>query len=204
MCAFTLIDTWEARIAIAPIFPFRRARPQVGALPYRITASGELEVLLITSRQSRRWVIPKGNLMPDRSWPDAAAQEAFEEAGIIGEVRKDPIGRYRYLKQRRFGLRRPCIVTVLPLAVEQQLDDWPEKTQRDLRWASTEVAARLLRDRTLGRLIARFSLARLRPERRQAWLWRTWLEPDPALRSFARHGRHSPSQPLRRRPGDPL
>lgn len=203
MCAFALSDTWEARIAIAPIFPFRRARPQVGALPYRVTTSGEVEVLLITSRQSKRWVIPKGNLMPDRSWPDAAAQEAYEEAGVIGQIATDPIGRYRYLKQRRFGLPRPCIVTVFPLAVEQQFDDWPEKAERDLRWASKEIAARLADDRALGRLIARFSIAHLRPERRRAQLWRMLLEPDRHLRSFARHG-HSPSRALRRRPGDPL
>ena len=142
--------------------------------------------------------------MADRSWPDAAAQEAYEEAGVIGQVRARAIGRYRYRKQRPFALPRPCLVTVFPLAVEQQFDDWPEKAERELRWVFAEGAARLVGDRELGRLIARISLARLRPERSPAWLWRTLRETDRDLRSFARHGRHSRSRAFRRRPGDPL
>ena len=183
------------------VFSFRRARQQIGALPYRVTATGDLEVLLITSRHSKRWVIPKGNLMADRRWPDAAAQEAYEEAGVLGQISPVAIGRYRYLKQRRFGLPRQCIVSVFPLDVARQLEEWPEKAERELRWTSTEVAARLVSDRELGRMIARFRHDRLHPERMRAFFWRRRPEPDRLLRSFAAHGRQLFSSALCRRTG---
>jgi 8-oxo-dGTP pyrophosphatase MutT (NUDIX family) len=79
---------------------------QLAALPYRISASGQLGVLLITSRETRCWVLPKGNLMKGLKKHEAAAEEAFEEAGVDGDVGQDAIGRYRYLKRLPDGNTR--------------------------------------------------------------------------------------------------
>src|SRR3954452_14129250 len=76
-------------------------RIQVGALPYRTDAEGHPEILLITSRETRRWGIPKGWPMKELRDDLAAAQEAFEEAGVMGEVEASEVGTYLYLKLRR-------------------------------------------------------------------------------------------------------
>jgi 8-oxo-dGTP pyrophosphatase MutT (NUDIX family) len=131
---------------------------QVAALPYRMSDGGWPELLLITSRRSRRWVIPKGNLMPGRTWPQAAAQEAFEEAGVVGAIGSTPIGTYRYRKKMGLGWRRRCIVAVYPLAVEQELDDWPERDARDTRWVDWDEAVDLVDDPELTNLIQAFRL----------------------------------------------
>jgi 8-oxo-dGTP pyrophosphatase MutT (NUDIX family) len=117
---------------------------------------GGLEILLITSRHSRRWLIPKGNLMADRSWSAAAAQEAYEEAGALGEIGSVPIGEYRYSKSGRWGLGRRCVVTVYPLAVDGRAATWPEMLERDVRWVARDEAAGLVKHRGLGRLLRRF------------------------------------------------
>ena len=76
--------------------PDREPRAQFAALPWRRNADGEVEVLMITSRDTRRWVIPKGWPIKGIKSPKSAAQEAFEEAGVIGKVRKSPVGAYAY------------------------------------------------------------------------------------------------------------
>ncbi|MDB5470415.1 MAG: phosphohydrolase, MutT/nudix family protein, partial [Caulobacter sp.] len=96
---------------------------QVAALPYRL--AGAPEVLLITSRETRRWVIPKGWPMKDRTFSEAAAQEALEEAGVRGVTAEESIGAYRYLKQIKNGASILCEVAVYPLEVSEQLDAWP-------------------------------------------------------------------------------
>jgi 8-oxo-dGTP pyrophosphatase MutT (NUDIX family) len=133
-------------------------RRQVGALPYRRGARGGLEVLLITSRRSRSWLFPKGNLMADRSWPEAAAQEAFEEAGAIGAIETTPLGEYRYCKNTGWGLGRRCVVTLYPLAVERQAEAWPEQGERDQRWVGLDEAAGLIRNPGIRRLLRLFGL----------------------------------------------
>ena len=100
-----------------------------------------LRILLVTSRETRRWVLPKGwrekGLAPHR----LAAKEAFEEAGVVGEVQRRPIGRYDYLKRGPRARVTPCCVRVFPLRVERLLDDWPERRQRQRRWFSPAEAA---------------------------------------------------------------
>jgi 8-oxo-dGTP pyrophosphatase MutT (NUDIX family) len=114
-------------------------RRQVGALPVRWT-SGALRVLLITSRGTGRWVIPKGWPVAGRKDHEAAAQEAEEEAGVVGRIRKRPLGRYIYRKRQpdRIDL---CEVTVYPLVVKRQMSHWPEMEQRACGWFSLEDAA---------------------------------------------------------------
>ncbi len=113
---------------------------QVAALPLRFTAEGAPEVLLITSRETQRWVIPKGWPMPGLSDPDAAATEAREEAGVTGKVHGKPLGTYLYWKRREahFDL---VDVTVYRLDVDRQLAAWRERGERTARWMSLSEAA---------------------------------------------------------------
>jgi len=115
-------------------------RVQYGALPWRMR-DGTLEVLLLTSRGTGRWVVPKGWPHDAFSSAHSAAQEAWEEAGIRGTVTREPIGSYRYDKTRDEGGSVECVVYVHALEVKEQLDDWPEKGQRELQWFPRDVAA---------------------------------------------------------------
>ena len=110
-------------------------RVQYGALPYRITEAGTLEVLLITSRGRRRWIIPKGWPIKGLKPAKSAAREAYEEAGVRGTVSAKPIGRFVYDKiLDEDGRAMPCEVVVFGLKVKRQLKSWPEAGERELRW----------------------------------------------------------------------
>ena len=129
---------------------------QLGALPYRFDGDGELKILLVTSRETRRWVIPKGNPMARRKSHEAAALEAVEEAGAEGEIGTEPIGAFRYRKQRRLLLAVTAEVEVFPLRVERLLDDWPEAHERQRQWFSRAEAAAAVQEPGLKRLILGF------------------------------------------------
>ncbi len=121
---------------------FREHGKQVAALCWRPSskrASG-LEVLLITSLNSKRWILPKGWAEPELTPAENAAREAFEEAGVTGRIDPQPIGTYHYLKDRKDGGGTPCAVEVFVLAVTKQLDDWPEKQARQIAWLPLEQA----------------------------------------------------------------
>src|SRR3954451_5000479 len=106
---------------------------QFAALPWRIGAGGRREVMLLTTRETRRWVIPKGWPMKGRKPPEVASQEAYEEAGLVGQIiGKRPIGSFHYEKRLKHGAVL-CEVRVFLFRVDQQLDDWPEKSQRETR-----------------------------------------------------------------------
>ena len=130
---------------------------QIGALPYRVGADGRVEVMLITSRDTGRWVVPKGNPMPGFAGHQAAAQEAWEEAGLHGSICPTAIGRYRYAKRRRLGQVRPCRVTVFPMLVTGQDTDWPERHQRVTQWFDLRGAAAAVHEPELRNLIAGFT-----------------------------------------------
>ena len=131
-----------------------KPRQQYAALPYRV---GEgVEILLITSRETGRWVIPKGWPMKGKSPSEAAALEAFEEAGVTGDIALKPLGAYPYVKYLKSGAGRPCKVKVFALRVTGQEEDWPEKGQRDARWLAWPEAAAAVQELRLGRLIRRF------------------------------------------------
>lgn len=128
---------------------------QVAALAWRPAASGA-DVLLVTSRQTRRWLLPKGWPMDGRSDAEAATQEAFEEAGVIGTPSDPPIGTYRYDKVLKDGSLLPCLVDVFAVPVDRLLDHWPEMSQRKRRWYGTESAAALVAEPELAELLSRF------------------------------------------------
>ena len=115
----------------------------MAAVPLRFDERGAAQVLLVTSRETQRWVIPKGWPMKGRKPCDAAAQEAFEEAGVIGKIEKKPIGRYAYFKRRAITFDL-CEVEVFVLVVEKQAQAWPEQAQRRANWYAIEEAAKLV------------------------------------------------------------
>ena len=127
-------------------------RIQYAALPYRVRRDGTVEVRLITSRETRRWVIPKGWPMKGKSGKKTAAIEAREEAGVSGKMLKTPLGTYDYwkrLKTRFVKIR----VTVHMLKVEDVLADWEESAKRHRAWLSPEDAALLVDEPELGTLV---------------------------------------------------
>ena len=128
---------------------------QVAALPWRKTGEG-LQVLMITSRETRRWVIPKGGRMIGKTDFEAAAQEALEEAGVRGEMHPETIGAFRYAKRLRNGAERRCVVAVYPLEVLIQLGAWPEDGERQRRWMPLAEAADAVHEPVLADLIRRF------------------------------------------------
>jgi 8-oxo-dGTP pyrophosphatase MutT (NUDIX family) len=133
----------------------RSAARQYGAIPVRMTRKGKPKVLLITSRGTRRWVIPKGWRIQKLSPADTAAQEAFEEAGIKGRIlRGSPIGGYQYRKGDRAELGK-ITVQVFLMQVKRQLPKWPERSQRKLRWVRPQQAASMVAERKLAALLAR-------------------------------------------------
>jgi 8-oxo-dGTP pyrophosphatase MutT (NUDIX family) len=127
-------------------------RRQYGALPIRTGDQG-LEVLLVTSRSSRRWIIPKG-------WPEkrlaprvVAAMEAFEEAGVIGRARTHAFRTYRYRKRLKEGKQIACEVEVYLFDVAWQFSDWPERGERELAWFAPAAAAALVEEPGLSKLL---------------------------------------------------
>lgn len=115
-----------------------------------------MRILLITSRRTGRWIIPKGNRMAGLSGYRAAELEAYEEAGLRGVASPVPIGRYRYVKYRADGTARDATVDVFPMAVTAQVADWPEKEQRMFRWFSALEAAQAVEEPDLQAIIAAF------------------------------------------------
>ncbi|GLK84543.1 NUDIX hydrolase [Ancylobacter defluvii] len=133
-----------------------RILEQIAALPFRVTPLGQIEILLLTSRDTHRAIIPKGwPINNHKDWKSAQV-EARQEAGVIGEIGRKPIGRYRYWKrlQQEFVLVK---VQVFPLAVTRQLVDWPERHERVQRWFQAEGAALLVDEPELGGLIRDFA-----------------------------------------------
>ena len=141
---------------------------QSGALAYRRRNDGELLVLLITKKRSKRWGIPKGKVEAHLSFGENAAKEAFEEAGVKGKVSRNAAGMFRASK-RTIGRRgaRVIEVWVYLLEVTERLAQWPEKGMRRIQWVSCDVAAARLREPVLAALCHRLGRgpARLLPSR---------------------------------------
>jgi 8-oxo-dGTP pyrophosphatase MutT (NUDIX family) len=134
---------------------------QYAALPFR-RGQEDVEILLVTSRETQRWVIPKGWPMKGKAPYAAAAREALEEAGVVGKVGKEAIGVYHYVKRLKNGAPLDCVVDVFPLQVARQRKRWPEQGQRTGHWFSVEEAAEAVDEPELQDLILSFgqSLAR--------------------------------------------
>lgn len=129
----------------------KRAR-QVAALAFRRTEDGGILVLLMSSRDTARPVVPKGWPMAGRSDAKAAAREAFEEAGVRGRVAKKPIGSYTYWKRLTDSFRL-VRVDVFPLEVRKTARHFPEEGVRRFAWLPKEEAAEVVDDPELATLI---------------------------------------------------
>jgi len=129
---------------------------QIAALPFRMSEEGDLKVLLITSRGTRRFVIPKGWPMDGLKDWEAAAREAREEAGIRGEIYTKPIGEYQYWKRLKTTFV-PIAVAVYPLEVTGSMSRWREANQRRRGWVNWEQAKVLVDEPELISLIDEFA-----------------------------------------------
>lgn len=138
-----------------PIRTQRAERRQVAALCWRRGIVG-VEVLLVTSRETRRWVTPKGGRMPGLTDAQAAAVEALEEAGVEGVIAEHPIGTFRYLKWLRRGEARWCVVSLYPLQVTIQHAQWQEQHERERAWVGQDEAVRRVEEPELKAMIASF------------------------------------------------
>lgn len=116
-------------------------------------AGKDWRVLLVTSRQDGRWILPKGQIEDGETPSYSAAREAFEEAGVKGRAGDKALGTYKYLKQLSGNDRVRSRVTVFPLLVRKVLSDWPEIGQRKRRWMSLEAACKKVGDRGLAELL---------------------------------------------------
>lgn len=130
-----------------------KPRTQYAALCWR-AHRGRIEVLLITSRDTGRWVIPKGWPMADLAPYAAAAREAWEEAGVEGTAGEDALGVYAYDKVMKPGHALPCAVAVYPLRVERLADRFPERKERRRKWFAAEKAARKVAEPDLRAIFA--------------------------------------------------
>lgn len=133
-----------------------KGRPrQYAAIPIRVSRSGKPKVLLLTSRRTKRWIIPKGWPIEKLGPAGTARREAFEEAGLTGRIVRDlPIGRYRYRKGDWTEIGT-ITVKVFLMEVKRQLEKWPEHRQRKTRWFKPRRAALLVNEPELARLLER-------------------------------------------------
>lgn len=131
----------------------RTGSKQYAVLPVQVVA-GEIQVMLITSRGTKRWVVPKGWPMKGRKPGDAAMEETFEEAGLEGEIiGRRPLGSYRYVKGLPSGESVELRVDVYLMLVRTQLHEWPEKAERDTQWFALVDAAALVAEPGLAKII---------------------------------------------------
>lgn len=124
-----------------------RVFKQSGVIPYRVR-NGKIEVLLITNRRRQHWVIPKGGIKRAMSSPDSAAKEAWEEAGVLGQVDANKIGTYEYHKRAK-----TYQVEVFLLPVETVLKDWPEASTRKRQWLGVTKAVKQVESAELKRIL---------------------------------------------------
>jgi 8-oxo-dGTP pyrophosphatase MutT (NUDIX family) len=126
---------------------------QCGALCWR-KHRGHVQVLLITSRETGRWVLPKGWPQSDMTAAGSAAAEAWEEAGVEGSVCEAPLGLYSYDKVLKPGLLQPCIVTVFAMRVARLRAKFPEQHERRRKWFDAARAARKVAEPELRVMLA--------------------------------------------------
>jgi 8-oxo-dGTP pyrophosphatase MutT (NUDIX family) len=128
-------------------------RVQYAALPYRRKRNSATEVLLVTSRDTGRWIIPKGWPLKGKAPHKAAAREAREEAGVVGKINRRAIGAFSYRKRLKGGKVVVCEVQVFVLKVKRQEESWLEKGERKLKWLTRAKAAKAVGDSVLGTII---------------------------------------------------
>ena len=126
---------------------------QIAALPMRLNKSGKLHVLLVTSRETKRWIVPKGWTIKGKSPWAAAEIEAREEAGAVGHVSSEAMGEYGYDKILDNGAVLPCRVRVYPMAVRKLQRRWKEQDERKRRWFAPKEAAELVDEADLAAML---------------------------------------------------
>ncbi|SFR32763.1 8-oxo-dGTP pyrophosphatase MutT, NUDIX family [Yoonia tamlensis] len=129
-------------------------RAQFAALCWRLR-DGNVEICLVTTRNSGRWILPKGWPIHKQTPADSAAIEAYEEAGIRGDAIDRCLGAYSYVKPLKSG-EAPIIVMVYPVRVRKELRKWPERGQRKRKWFSPKKAAKKLQEPALQQIVASF------------------------------------------------
>jgi 8-oxo-dGTP pyrophosphatase MutT (NUDIX family) len=127
----------------------RKAR-QVSALPWRLAEDGGLEFLLVTSRTNKHWLLPKGWPIPGKSGFESALQEAYEEAGIYAKGPDTPLGKYAFTKVLHDLTELPCTMSVYAVNGVNELEDWPEKSERDRLWFTQAEAVSITFDFNLS------------------------------------------------------
>ena len=132
----------------------RGVRTQFGALCYRVRKD-KVQVLVVTSRGTGRWILPKGWPIDGATPAEAALQEAWEEAGVQGKVMGGALGIYSYEKSDD-GEHLPCVVAIFPIKVDALKRKYPEADQRERQWVSRKKAAALIDEPELRQMIAGF------------------------------------------------
>ena len=129
---------------------------QIAALPVQFTADGSLQLYLVTSRGGGRWIIPKGNPIAGLAAHEVAAQEAFEEAGLVGPVMPVCIGTFEFERTRPIA-GSTCLIDVYPMHVEKQVRKFDEQGQRRVLRCDVETALSIVTLQPLAALIERYS-----------------------------------------------
>lgn len=130
-------------------------RTQFAALCYRIS-NNKVQVLLVTSRRTKRWIIPKGWPMDGLTPGDSAAQEAWEEAGVTGRADQRPLGMFSYNKDMGDEAGLPVAAMVYALKVKSLSKDYPEAAERTRKWVSRKKAAKMVESPELSRILRDF------------------------------------------------
>lgn len=135
---------------------------QVAAIPFRLNARGDIEVMLVTSRTTRRFIVPKGWPMKGKSGRKAATIEAQEEAGVLGKTLKEPAGTYSYWKRLANRFVRVDVIVYL-LKVTEELADWQEAKRRQRAWLAPADAAMLIDEPDLSTLVKTLTITQPLP-----------------------------------------
>lgn len=170
---------------------------QIAVLPYRFGGAdkdGPTEILLVTSRGTGRWVIPKGNPLTGLDSHASAAIEAEEEAGVLGAVCPTSIGSYQYRKRRANGAAIMYNVEVFPLAVTRELGEWKEMDERERRWFPLDQAASSVDEPDLQMMIRSFGDRGFRAAARRSGVVFNVAEKTGVNRMFAWFQRLLPKQ----------
>jgi 8-oxo-dGTP pyrophosphatase MutT (NUDIX family) len=126
---------------------------QIAALPMRWTKSGKFQVLMVTSRETGRWIMPKGWTMNGKKPWAAAEIEALEEAGALGYIGRDIISQYTYKKKLGKGVSVTCDVDVYPMVVKRLKSNWKERSERKRKWFSAKGAAKKVSEPELAKVL---------------------------------------------------
>ena len=130
-------------------------RTQFAALCYRIKGD-KVQILMVTTRRSGRWIVPKGWPVDGQTPQESAMQEAWEEAGVIGQPDARPLGLFSYTKMLDEDETLPCVAMVYAVRVKSLAQDFPEKGQRKRKWVSRKQAASMVGEPELARILRDF------------------------------------------------